>query len=112
MEIAARLSLYGFERKDLGERGAVFVQYETPTSGEDEADIHRQRTWNREMVQYVVTIPRPQARQVAGVVIVERTSKSRYTVSAWAGGKIENFSATSIDEIQNRVNEMQRGKMI
>ena len=109
MEIAARLSLYGFERKDLGEQGAVFLRYETPQD-EEEAEICRQRTWDREMVQYVVTVPRPQARQVSGVVIVERTSKSRYTVSAWAGGKIGNFSATSIDEIQNRVNDMQRGK--
>ena len=66
MEIAARLDLYGFERKDFGEQGAVFLRYETPQKDERKSEI-------------------------------------------WVRDRIANFSATSIEDIQKAISDMQRG---
>ena len=111
MEVAARLSLYGFERKDLGDQGAVFLRYETPQKDERKSEIRESPMYygGRDRVSYVLSVPIPLAKQVVGAVIVERTSKSRYTVSAWVNGKIANFSATSVDDIQRAINKMQMG---
>ena len=111
MEIAARLNLYGFERKDLGDQGAVFLRYETPQKDERKSEIRESPMYygGRDRVSYVLSVPIPLAKQVVGAVIVERTSKSRYTVSAWVNGRIANFSATSIEDIQKAISAMERG---
>lgn len=111
MEISARLVLCGFTRKDMGEQGAVFLRYETPSRDNRKSEIKESPMYygGRDYVSYLVNIPKPRAAEIAGVVIVERTSKNRYAVSAWVNGKITNFSATSIEDIQKAVGKMQRG---
>ena len=111
MEIAARLNLYGFERKDLGDQGAVFLRYETPQKDERKSEIKESPMYygGHDRVSYVLSVPIPLAKRVTGVVLVERTSKSRYTVSAWVRDRIANFSATSIEDIQKAISDMQRG---
>ena len=111
MEISARLVLYGFDRKDMGEQGAVFLRYETPPKDERKSEIKESPMYygGRDCVSYLVNIPKPRAAEIAGVVIVERTSKNRYAVSAWMNGKITSFSATSIEDIQKAIGDMQRG---
>ena len=62
----------------------------------------------RDYVSYLVNIPKPRAAEIAGVVIVERTSKNRYNVCAWQRNTILSFSAGNIDEIIRVIGAMER----
>ena len=110
MEVSEKLILHGFERKDLGEYGAVFVRCETPQGDKRERKIENSPFYHHgtDYESFLVSIPKPQPPQVTGAVLVERTSKSRYTVSAWVGARLVNFAATSTDEIVRAVADMVR----
>ena len=111
MEISGKLVLHGFTRINAGDRGAVFVRYETPRADDRKAEVRESPMYygGKDYVSYMVNIPKPRTAAVTGVVIVERTSKNRYRVSAWAGGTIENFSTANTDEIVRTVNGMLYG---
>lgn len=110
MEISGKLILHRFERKDPGEHGAVFLRYETPEKDKRKIEMMESPMYygGQDYLSYVLSVPIPRAKQVTGVVIVERTSKNRYTVSAWANGSIINFSATNTEEIVREIGALQR----
>lgn len=103
MEIPGNVGIYGFRRYDMGEQGAVFLRLETPKDDARTAEIKEDMLhyYGTEYVSYSVKVPLPLAPQVTGAVLIERTSKSRYSVAAWGNGKVMFFSATNVREIRD-----------
>ena len=103
MKIPTDVGIHGFRRYDMGEQGAVFLRFETPKDDARTAEVREDMLhyYGSGYVSYSVKVPLPLAPQVTGAVLIERTSKSRYSVAAWGNGKVMFFSATNIKEIRD-----------
>ena len=99
------LSVFGFRRFDMGERGAAFLRFEVPETDTRKAEVREESSYcYSEFKSYTVRVPLPRTPVVTGIVIIERTSKSRYSVSACGRdrngeNKIVNFSVANRMEI-------------
>ena len=101
MEIPSNLILHNFRRYDMGTQGAAFVRYAATEADDRKAEVieNMMQYFGGEYVSYIVKVPVPRTRNVTGIVIIERTSKSRYGVAAWGNGKVTMFSASNTKEI-------------
>ncbi len=101
MEIPNNLRIYGFNRIDLGDRGTVFLRYERADQTVGNAEVYENtlKYFGDAYVSYTVKIPRPQPQKLTGVILVDRTSKNRYSVAAYGNGEITTFSAATAKEI-------------
>lgn len=98
MRILCEFELFGFERLDMGEAGAVFVRYEkrgAPTVEEQASFIG-----GKERERLVVEQP---LRRATACAIVTHTSKNRYSATAYAGKRIQTFKQTSTDGLRSEL---------
>ena len=96
MRIICEFELYGFERLDMGEEGAVFVRYER--RGEPAVKEQAAFIGCRDYERLVVEQP---LRCATACAIVTRTSKNRYSATAYAGKRIQTFKHTSTDGLRS-----------
>ena len=108
MKIPTDVGIHGFRRYDMGEQGAVFLRFETPKDDARTAEVREDMLhyYGSGYVSYSVKVPLPLAPQVTGAVLIERTSKSRYSVAAWGNGKVMFFSATNVKEITDGISRL------
>ena len=115
MRIHDGFYLDGFTRQDKGEAGAVFVHYEEVTPVQPtvrSTPVTLQQTGALVFslsVPIERTIPKPKAQRVTACAIVTRTSKNRYQATAYDERRIENFSASGLDELRQMVAEFFKG---
>lgn len=97
--------LHGFTRLDKGEAGALFVQY-----AEEQEEAHKPEIRETPLlyggagtVNYTLSIPKPKARNPKSCAIVQRTSKNRYSATAYDERRIDTFHAETLDGLRRMV---------
>lgn len=110
MELGNGFYLSGFERRSLGEAGAVFVRYEetdaTPrTRRQPEIEPQRYSYYGArsDMDGYLVYIPKPAETKITGYAIVQRTSKNRWSATVHDLTRIETLYAETGSELSQKV---------
>lgn len=83
MKIDRNFRLYGFERKDFGLGGCVFFRWEEPKTEQKEPTIRSDNyyAYRYDMSNYIISIPKPQAKKLTGTVMITRQSKNRYSLA-------------------------------
>lgn len=102
MEIKSGFYLTGFTRIDKGEQGAVFVRYDelnerraAPAINEGYLNYGGKNSEN-----FVVSIP---SRNIIAAAIVTRTSKNRYSATAFGVRLISTIYDESLDGLRGKV---------
>ena len=97
-------SLYGFDRQDCGEDGCVFFKWEMPKEKKEEPKIREEvygGYYNRS--DYRIEIPKPKDKILTGLVIITRSSRSRYVFIVQSGRRMRIEKAITLTEIKNYV---------
>ena len=102
MKINNEFSLFGFDRENRGEDGAVFLRYEEPKDDERKVEISKSPMYygGFDTENYVLSVPKPKAKRLVACVVVARTSKNKYFITMFDKKAIITFRATSWDDIQ------------
>ncbi len=98
MRILCEFELFGFERLDMGEAGAVFIKYEKQGAPTIEESVFFRGAPGREHFHLELG-----KRQAVACAIVTRSSKNRYRATAYAGKRIQTFKQTSIDGLRSEL---------
>ena len=107
MTINGIINLRGFEQHDRGDGGIIFLRYREEQKDEREAEICKSPMYyrGRDADTYMLTIPKPQERKFDACAVLVRTSKNKYTVTAFDDVHIIMFKSESLDDVQKRCNE-------
>ena len=107
MTINGTIYLQGFERHDHGDDGIVFLRYQEELNDERKAEINKSPMYygGRDVDIYTLSIPKPKERKFDACVVLIRTSKNKYTVTAFDQKRIITFKAESLDEVQKCCNK-------
>lgn len=108
MTINGGIYLHGFERHDRGDAGIIFLRYREEQREEEKAEIHKNPMYyggRRDTDNYTLIIPKPHERKFDACVVLIRTSKNKYTVTAFDDVGIIMFKSESLDDVQKRCNE-------
>ncbi len=110
MEINNSFYLQGFRRMDMREAGAVFVRFEAPTAEKSAASIEKAPMYyhGKDNACYMLTVPKPQAEKLTACAVVTRTSKNRYSATAFDETRIQDFYAETLSELQASLNKFFR----
>ena len=102
MEIKSEFYLNGFTRIDKGEQGAVFIRYDDLNERKDTPAINEGylNYGGMNSESFVVSIP---ARNAISAAIVTRTSKNRYSATAFGVWKISTFYDESLSGLRKQV---------
>ncbi len=104
MEIDRDFTLYGFERKYLGEGGVAFYRYGTPKNKNLECSVREENYYSGyEYSVFRVQIPKPQARILTGSVLIIRNSKNRYKFCMENDKQVTFGDAITLKEIREQV---------
>ncbi len=107
MVINGYIYLDGFVKQDKGEEGIVFLRYQKEQADERKAEIHFNPMYygGRDTDNYTLIIPKPRERKFDACAVVKRTSKNKYTVTAFDDDHIITFKSETVDEVQKGLNE-------
>ena len=115
MTINGSIDLRGFERKDRGDDGLIFLRYREAQMNEQndekkaerKAEIYKSPMYYHgpDTEHYTLTIPKPPERKFDACAVLVRTSKNKYTVTAFDDVHIIMFKSESLDDVQKRCNE-------
>ena len=102
MEIKSGFYLTGFSRIDLGEQGAVFIRYDELNERKDTPAINEGylNYGGKNAESFIVSIP---SRNVISAAIVTRTSKNRYSATAFGTRLIRTICDESLDGLRRQV---------
>ena len=107
MTINGDIYLYGFEKYDKGDEGIVFLRYQEEQKDERKAEINYSPMYygGRDTDNYTLSIPKPRGRRCNACAVVKRTSKNKYTVTAFDDDRIIMFKSETVDDVQKGLNE-------
>ena len=105
MKINNEFSLFGFDRENRGEDGAVFPRYREPKEDKRKAEITKSPMYygGFDTENYTLSVPKPKAKELVACVVVARTSKNKYFITMFDKMAITTFRATSWDDIERSV---------
>ena len=96
--------LSGFTRVDLGETGAVFLQYEeSKETRKPEIRETPMYYGGANTTNFTLSIPKPKPRNLVACAIVTRTSKNCYQATAFGKKRIEYFRSDTLDGLRHAV---------
>lgn len=107
MTINGNIYLRGFEKHDHGDEGIVFLRYLRKEKDERKAEIYKSPMYygGLDADSFIINIPKPQERKFDACVVLTRSSKNKYTVTAFDNEHILLFKSDSLDDVQKRCNE-------
>lgn len=107
MTINGDIYLYGFEKHDRGEEGIIFLRYREDEKDERKAEINKSPMYygGRDTDNYMLIIPKPRERKFDACAVVVRTSKNKYTITAFDDKRIINFKSETVDDVGRSLNE-------
>lgn len=110
MEINRNFYLYGFQRCDKGEDGAVFLHY-SEQKDERKAEINASPIYygGSDTVNYSISIPKPKEKLLTGCAIVTRSSKNIYQATVFDETRIESFRAEALGDLNRMVEKFFKG---
>lgn len=106
MTIDRDFYLYGFERKDCGEDGCVFLKWTTPKEKGAEPKIREEYYGGYYGSNiYRLEIPKPKEKELAGIVVITRSSRSRYVFVVQSGRRMCIEKAVTLTEIKSYIEQ-------
>lgn len=106
MTISGDIYLYGFDKYDKGDEGIVFLRYQEEKKDERTAEIHASPMYygGRDTDNYTLSIPKPRERKFNACAVIKRTSKNKYTVTAFDDDRIIMFKSETADDVGRSLN--------
>lgn len=111
MEINRNFYLYGFERHNKGEDGAVFIRY-SDQKDERKAEVNALPMYygGSDTLNYTISVPKPRGKLLTGCAIVTRSSKNIYQTTVFNETRIESFRAESLGDLNRMVEKFFKGE--